>query len=127
MDKVLGGGVLTKGMVVDVVGSLGGLLTLCSIIVSILVSLDKEVVICNLYASNADEKKVVLWEFIVANMNKFSISWIIGDDFNVVLDSSKKIGGPPILSHIRHFQNIVDVAKLVNLPMLGSPFTWSNA
>ncbi|KAK3228488.1 hypothetical protein Dsin_000369 [Dipteronia sinensis] len=143
--KLLGGGVLTKGMIIDAVGSSGGrgLISIwneeafstkacvntdsCSILLGELANVKKEVVICNVYASNVDVERVELWDFIVTNTRRFLVPWIIGGDFNVVLEASEKIGGPTIRSHLRHFRKFIDEAMLVNLPMQGSPFTWTNA
>ncbi|KAK3218959.1 hypothetical protein Dsin_012929 [Dipteronia sinensis] len=102
----LGGGILHKGE---------------------LVTLKKEIVICNIYATNLEEDRVVLWDFIMANIRKSVVPWFFGGDFNVILEASEKSGGPPIRSHIRHFRKFIEDAMLVNLPMQGFPFTWSNA
>ncbi|KAK3217733.1 hypothetical protein Dsin_011703 [Dipteronia sinensis] len=140
---LLGGRIITKGMIIDAVGSSGGLISLwsedafsakecvnidrCSIILGELAILKKEVVICNVYAPNTDAERVELWEFIVNNQRRFPVPWIVGGDFNVVLNASEKLGGPPIWSHLRNFRNFIDAAMLVNLPMHGFPFTWTNA
>ncbi|KAI9174995.1 hypothetical protein LWI28_025964 [Acer negundo] len=48
-------------------------------------------------------------------MKKFSMSWIIGGNFNVVYDASEKLGRLPIMAHIRHFRRFIDEAKLIIL------------
>ncbi|KAK3224333.1 hypothetical protein Dsin_011358 [Dipteronia sinensis] len=141
--KLLGGGILTKGMIIDAVGSSGGLISLwnevafsvkacvntdkCSIILGELAILKKEVVTCNVYAPNVDMERVELWDFMVTNLRRFLVPWIVGGDFNVVLDASEKLGGPHIWSHLRNFRNFIDAVMLVNIPMQGFPLTWSNA
>ncbi|KAK3188486.1 hypothetical protein Dsin_028047 [Dipteronia sinensis] len=102
----LGGGILHKGE---------------------LVTLKKEIVICNIYAPNMEEDRVVLWDFILANKKKLAVPWFIRGDFNVILEALEKSGGPHIRSHIRHFRKFIEDAMLVNLPMQGFPFTWSNS
>ncbi|KAK3212215.1 hypothetical protein Dsin_016921 [Dipteronia sinensis] len=104
---LLGGGILTKGMKIDGVRSSGGLISMwneeafsikacvntdiCSILLGELANVKKEVVICNVYASNVDVERVELWDFIVANTRRFLVPWIVGGDFNVVLEASEKI------------------------------------
>ncbi|KAK3182818.1 hypothetical protein Dsin_030104 [Dipteronia sinensis] len=79
------------------------------------------------YASNLDEERVALWEFIITNQRKFSAPWIVRGDFNVVLNVVEKLVEPPIPLYIRHFRKFIDDAKFINIPMLGFPFTWSDA
>ena len=76
----------------------------CSINLGELAVVKKEVVICNVYAPNVEEERVVLWEFILANQRKFSVPWIVGGDFNVVADVVEKQGGTPVMSNLIHFQ-----------------------
>ncbi|KAK3219709.1 hypothetical protein Dsin_013679 [Dipteronia sinensis] len=51
---------------------------------------------------------------------------IIGGDFNAVLDSHERKGGVGCSVSIRNFRKFVDHAKVVDLPMQGMSFMWSN-
>ncbi|XP_060210670.1 uncharacterized protein LOC132637628 [Lycium barbarum] len=55
------------------------------------------------YAKCSASERIELWEDIYHLSNTLSCSWLVGGDFNVVLNDEEKIGGNP-----------------------GSPFTWWN-
>ncbi|KAK2651664.1 hypothetical protein Ddye_011520 [Dipteronia dyeriana] len=56
----------------------------------------------------------------------FTMSWVLGRDFNTVLDPMEMRGGGRILSQIRSFKEFTLKAKVVNILMQGSACTWSN-
>ncbi|KAK3206948.1 hypothetical protein Dsin_020994 [Dipteronia sinensis] len=56
----------------------------------------------------------------------FSIPWVLGGDFNTVLEQSERLGGPCIMSALKSFNEFTLKAKMVDIPMQGSNFMWSN-
>ncbi|XP_060200406.1 uncharacterized protein LOC132628659 [Lycium barbarum] len=61
------------------------------------------------YAKCSASERLELWEDIYHLSNTLSCSWLIGRDFNVVLNNEKKIGGNPIQP-----QDIEDFAFCIN-------------
>ncbi|KAK0601262.1 hypothetical protein LWI29_022564 [Acer saccharum] len=47
-------------------------------------------------------------------------------DFNTVLDQSERKGGPGSLTSMRNFRRFIDSANVIDLPMQGMLYTWSN-
>ncbi|KAK3184731.1 hypothetical protein Dsin_032017 [Dipteronia sinensis] len=107
--KSLGGSVLNKGVGVEAKGSAGGVISLwnddgfkvssciyndrCIILSGVLTSINKEIVICNVYASNKEKERVEMWRFILRAQFSLSGAWIIEGDFNTVLDPNERKGG----------------------------------
>ncbi|KAK3219978.1 hypothetical protein Dsin_013948 [Dipteronia sinensis] len=56
----------------------------------------------------------------------FSMPWCIGGDFNTVINASERRGGEFNKWSGRAFNNFILQAKVVDIPMQGAVFTWSN-
>ena len=52
---------------------------------------------------------------------------MIGGDFNMVLDVSERIGSSYNLGAIRTFTSFLSKANVVDLPLQGMSFTWTNS
>ncbi|XP_012842530.1 PREDICTED: uncharacterized protein LOC105962752 [Erythranthe guttata] len=52
--------------------------------------------------------------------------WLVGGDFNTILDASEKKGGLADISRMHDFQDFVMQAELLDAGFIGNPFTWSN-
>ncbi|KAK2637510.1 hypothetical protein Ddye_032302 [Dipteronia dyeriana] len=76
--------------------------------------------------ANVEGERKVLWDYMVETQNSISLPWCIGGDFNLILDPMERKGIGCHLGSIRNFSNFVLRAKVVDIPMVGSPFTWSN-
>ncbi|KAK2642950.1 hypothetical protein Ddye_024713 [Dipteronia dyeriana] len=104
--RSIGGVFLTRGVGVDAKGSAGGLITLwnedlflvshcisnkwCIVLVGVLFKIDKEVILCNVYAPNVEADRKKLWGFLLNIQQSFSSPWCIGGDFNTVLFASER-------------------------------------
>lgn len=79
------------------------------------------------YARCSHLERLELWEDLEQVACNTSISWLVGSDFNVILDDSEKLGGLPVTQ-----QEILDFAQCMNncalneLRFTGSRFTWWN-
>ncbi|KAK3198030.1 hypothetical protein Dsin_021445 [Dipteronia sinensis] len=51
---------------------------------------------------------------------------VIRGDFNTVVESWERKWGAGNVRSMRNFRQFIDLAKVVDLPMLGMSFTWSN-
>ncbi|KAK2637400.1 hypothetical protein Ddye_032192 [Dipteronia dyeriana] len=97
---------LSKGVGVEARGSAGGIISLwnedhfmviscisidrCIILFGELIALKRVVVLCNVYAPNNEREMVELWRFILKAQFSLPVPWIIGVDFNTVLDKSEE-------------------------------------
>ncbi|KAK2638138.1 hypothetical protein Ddye_025933 [Dipteronia dyeriana] len=133
--KYLGGALLTKGIGVEATGSTGGLITLwdeevfqvrdcisndrCIIISGVLIKLRKKVIFCNVYATNQVSGSMELWNFIINAQVALPGTWVIEGDFNSVLHQSERIGSSCITRSIKNFNNFVNSAKVVDIPLQG--------
>ena len=138
----LGGGWLSKGMGMESQGSAGGVISLwnedhfsvmaninnsrCIIIAGQLLKIKKCMVFCNVYAANTEKDHKELWNFILQAQNSLHFPWCIGGDFNTVLNPSERRGSVCNMGSIKNFNSFILQAKVVDLPIRGSRFTWSN-
>ncbi|KAK3199675.1 hypothetical protein Dsin_023090 [Dipteronia sinensis] len=125
--KAFGGFMLTRGIGVESRGSAGGLITLwdgdlfeaqacisndrCIIVSGMLLRLKKYVVFCNVYAANKEPERKDLWSFILNAQDSFPVPWVVGGDFNTVLEPCERKGGMGCTISMRNFQNFIDLAK----------------
>lgn len=56
----------------------------------------------------------------------WELPWIIGGDFNIVLYLSERLGTMQDSACMREFRELVNDLALVDLPLVGGCFTWSN-
>ncbi|KAK2650234.1 hypothetical protein Ddye_017723 [Dipteronia dyeriana] len=140
--RSLGGSLLSREIGVDAVGSAGGLITMwnenlfsikacvsyniCIIVVGELLRINKEVVFCNVCAANVENKRKKLWDFILNFQAMFIVLWCIGRDFNSVRDSSERKWGVCNMASIHNFNYFISKAQVVDLPLRGLTFTWTN-
>ncbi|KAK3213080.1 hypothetical protein Dsin_017786 [Dipteronia sinensis] len=83
-------------------------------------------VFCNVYRANVEAEWKELWDYLVGVQNSFSLPWCFGGDFNMVLDPSEKKGESCNMVSIRNFNSFVLQSKVVDIPLSGITFTWSN-
>ncbi|XP_049364489.1 uncharacterized protein LOC125829284 [Solanum verrucosum] len=77
------------------------------------------------YAKCNAEDRLMLWEDIYQLSTDMDSPWLIGGDFNVVLNAEEKIGGLPIhdTDH-EDFDICIHSCELAEIQFKGSPFTW---
>ncbi|KAK3222042.1 hypothetical protein Dsin_009067 [Dipteronia sinensis] len=85
-----------------------------------------EVVFCNIYAASVERERRELWGFLLSSQSSFLMPWCIGGDFNTVLHPSERKGGIYNMSFVNSFNAFVLQARVVDLPLTGFPFTWTN-
>jgi hypothetical protein len=52
--------------------------------------------------------------------------WVIGGDFNTVLENWERKGGVGNARSMRNFRMFMDLANVIDIPMMGMRFTWFN-
>ncbi|KAK3198662.1 hypothetical protein Dsin_022077 [Dipteronia sinensis] len=138
----LGGIVLTRGVGVDAEGSAGDLITMwseglvsikecisnkwCIILVGILKTLDKELVFCNCLCTKPGKREKRVMEIHYQCSKFFFLAMVYWGDFNIVLYASERKGGDFNKWSARAFNNFILQSKVLDLPLRGGDFTWSN-
>ena len=56
-------------------------------------------------------------------MDSFPIPWVVGGDFNVVLDASERVGLSYNVGFMRSFSELISKAMVVDLSLHGMSFT----
>ena len=98
----------------------------CIILAGELLGVKKDMVFCNVYAANFENERVDLWDFILQAQVLFPFPWCIGGDFNTVLSPDERRGRWCNMGSIRNFNAFILQAGVVDIPIHGSSFTWSN-
>ncbi|KAK3199090.1 hypothetical protein Dsin_022505 [Dipteronia sinensis] len=81
----------------------------------------------SLIKDRGEGDKRQLWNFLIEAQSQFPCPWIIGGDFNAVLHPSERKWAGFNLYSARNFNTFILKAKVVDLPMQGSEFTWTNS
>ncbi|KAH0695094.1 hypothetical protein KY290_021279 [Solanum tuberosum] len=79
------------------------------------------------YAKCDKEQRRNLWVNLYSLSTGMTTPWIVGADFNVVLNGEEKIGGLPVTAaDIEDFRNCIESSDLSQISFKGCPFTWWN-
>ena len=78
------------------------------------------------YGPNSSSGKKRLWRELDYVHGLWDFSWCIAGDFNAVRFSNERRGGCRVNRDMRRFSAFIDRNDLVDLPLLGASFTWSN-
>ncbi|KAK3175726.1 hypothetical protein Dsin_032613 [Dipteronia sinensis] len=140
--RILRGSVLNRGMGVEAEGASGGLLSLwnedlfevklcilnrrCIILGGVLMAIKKEVVFCNVYGACIENERKDMWNFIISSTIAVPIPWVLGGDFNSVLEPSERIGEGNHTGSMRSFKSFIHEIKVLDIPLSGMSFTWTN-
>ena len=82
-----------------------------------------QVVIVNVYAPNDDEGKRLLWGELRRMMATFQGPWLLGGDFNAILNIDEHTGRHYNVRAMHDFQSFVNLSGLIEVPMRGGNFT----
>ncbi|XP_060178061.1 uncharacterized protein LOC132607994 [Lycium barbarum] len=68
-----------------------------------------------------------LWESLYHLGSDLTLPWLVGGDFNVIIDEEEKYGGLPVtLNEVEDFRHYIQSYNLSDLGYKGSIFTWWN-
>lgn len=88
---------------------------------------NKELVIISVYAKCETTQRIDLWNDIYGICNSMSLPWLVGGDFNVIIDAEEKIEGLPVYpQEYKDFVFCKNSCGLLDIKFKGSPFTWWN-
>ncbi|KAH0714422.1 hypothetical protein KY284_007327 [Solanum tuberosum] len=72
-------------------------------------------------------ERLELWEELDSIIDRDRWPWIIGGDFNVILNEEEKLGGLPFTQHEAiDFASFICMCALSEVQTIGSKFTWWN-
>ncbi|XP_060190763.1 uncharacterized protein LOC132620056 [Lycium barbarum] len=79
------------------------------------------------YAKCDDTERLQLWDSIYQLVGNIDAPWLVGGDFNVVLNGDEKIGGNLVIPQdYEDFAFCINSCETVDADFKGSPFTWWN-
>jgi hypothetical protein len=78
------------------------------------------------YGPNDDRDRNDLWIELARLMSLWELPWCIGGDFNEVRFPSERSSGAGYSAAMEEFSDFIFMQNLVDLPLEGGQFTWSN-
>ncbi|XP_060182476.1 uncharacterized protein LOC132612168 [Lycium barbarum] len=80
------------------------------------------------YAKCDEVERMPPWDSIYQLAGSYDMPWMVGGDFNVVMNDQEKIGGVPIVPQdYEDFAFCINSCDLFETGFKGSPFTWWNS
>ncbi|GMI90398.1 hypothetical protein HRI_002709100 [Hibiscus trionum] len=83
-----------------------------------------EIRFVNVYAPNDPNERKMVFDEISEALDGSNIPTIIGGDFNCVLKTEERCGGPSSNSHMKTLSEFQQRNGLIDLPMQGGSYTW---
>jgi hypothetical protein len=80
----------------------------------------------SVYGPNDDHKRKHMSDKLVGSMSWWEKPWCIGRDFNVIRSPSERSGDNRYSSSMGEFSDFIIEQRLMDSPLVGSKFTWSN-
>jgi hypothetical protein len=78
------------------------------------------------YGPNGDRDRRLMWNELAGIRSWWDVPWCLGGDFNVVRFPSEKVGSVNFTSTMYDFSDFISGHGLVDIPLSGGLFTWSN-
>lgn len=79
------------------------------------------------YGFPEQSRRYQSWDLLRSLNHHRDLPWIVGGDFNEILENSEKEGGNLKLPyHLEAFRVALDDCSLSDIGWVGDPFTWSN-
>ena len=79
------------------------------------------------YGPNRAADRSLMWEELAGIASWWEVPWCVGGDFNIVRFPSERVGATDFSPSMREFTDFIFSMGLLDLPMDGGNFTWSNA
>jgi hypothetical protein len=78
------------------------------------------------YGPNLDPLCRSLWDELAGLLSLWDLPWCIGGDFNVIRFPCERSGAAHISSAMTEFSGFILEHELMDLPLAGGSFTWTN-
>ena len=69
----------------------------------------------------------LLWEELFGLCSWWNVPWCVGGDFNVERFPSERLSSVFFTQAMHEFSNFISEHGLIDLPLEGGSFTWSNS
>uniref|UniRef100_A0A2N9GTW6 Reverse transcriptase domain-containing protein n=1 Tax=Fagus sylvatica TaxID=28930 RepID=A0A2N9GTW6_FAGSY len=79
------------------------------------------------YGPKRTVERSLMWEELASVTAWWEVPWCVGGDFNVARYPTERAGAADISPSMREFSDFIFSMGLIDLPMEGGSFTWSNA
>ncbi|OVA13055.1 Endonuclease/exonuclease/phosphatase [Macleaya cordata] len=79
-----------------------------------------------IYGPNVPRLRQDFWQELIDLYGHANNTWVLWGDFNVIRCCNEKRGGSRLTKSMRDFSNLVSTLNLVDLPLNGDKYTWSN-
>nr|XP_016444958.1 PREDICTED: uncharacterized protein LOC107770193 [Nicotiana tabacum] len=87
----------------------------------------KHIIMTFVYAKCSSLDRLELWDNLYYLSSDMELPWVVGGDFNIVLNEEDNIGGLPVYPpDYEDFALCVNSYGLFDMGYKGSPFTWWN-
>ncbi|XP_060190755.1 uncharacterized protein LOC132620046 [Lycium barbarum] len=88
---------------------------------------DLDMIVTLVYAKCDRIERIELWDSMYNLASYMTLSWLVGGDFNVIVEEEEKYGGLPVtLNEVEDFRHCIQTCNLSDLGYKGSIFTWWN-
>jgi exonuclease III len=78
------------------------------------------------YGPNDDRDRRLIWDELVGMRSWWEVPWVVGGDFNMVRFPLERVGSNTFSPAMHDFSDFISVHGLVDMPMSGGNFTWTN-
>jgi hypothetical protein len=78
------------------------------------------------YGPNADRERSIMWDELAGIRSWWGVPWCVGGDFNVVRFPSERMGAVGFSPAMYDFSDFISDLGLIDIPLSGGNFTWSN-
>uniref|UniRef100_A0A2N9IUI4 Reverse transcriptase domain-containing protein n=1 Tax=Fagus sylvatica TaxID=28930 RepID=A0A2N9IUI4_FAGSY len=75
---------------------------------------------------NDNRDRRLMWDELAGMRSWWKVPWVLGGDFNVVRFPSERVGYDTFSPAMHDFLDFISVHGLVDLPLSGGNFTWTN-
>ena len=82
--------------------------------------------VANVYGPNDDSSRGGFCGFLSNILRQWPIPWCVGGDFNMIRFPQERKGGGVISSGMERFFDFIRDNELIDFPLVGSRYTWSN-
>ena len=78
------------------------------------------------YGPNLDRERSFCWDELRGVRDRWALPWCVFGDFNAVRYPRERLGCTNFSQAMLDFSDFIDSVNLIDLPLSGGPFTWSN-
>jgi exonuclease III len=78
------------------------------------------------YGPNVDRERSIIWDELAGIRSWWGVPWCVGGDFNVARFPSERMGAAGFSPAMYDFSDFISDHGLIDMPLSGGNFTWSN-